>query len=82
LEFQTADRAVERATADYCLCVGVANEPRFQKQQKIDAKYRRRHERRQFAFDAGPHETASSPPAKTGAIGPRAWTTVAGRLPS
>ena len=56
-EFQTADHAVERATADYWLCVGTSNEPWFQKKGKIDAKYRRTgHERRQFAFDAEPHE--------------------------
>jgi hypothetical protein len=51
-EFQTADHAVERATADHSLCVGVAGEPWFQQPDKVEAKYERAgSERRQFSFD-------------------------------
>src|SRR5262245_20341980 len=56
-EFQTADRAVEKAQAGTWLCVGVANEPWFQKLEKIEAKYERgTAELKQFAFDNEPHE--------------------------
>ena len=52
-EFQTADHAVERAKGGYWLCVGVAGEPWFQKQEKIDTKYNHDgDEMKQFVFDS------------------------------
>jgi len=54
-EFQTADRAVERAREGYWLCAGVVGEPWFQKQERIDSRYERsREEVKQFAFDSRP----------------------------
>jgi hypothetical protein len=56
-EFQTADRALEKAREGAWLCVGVANEPWFQTLEKIEAKYERGGaETKQFAFDDKPHE--------------------------
>lgn len=51
-EFQTADRATEKAREGYWLCVGIAGEPWFQHPDKIAAKYTRgAEESRKFAFD-------------------------------
>lgn len=55
-EFHTADHAVERATADHWLCVGVAGEPWFQKREKIESKYERSGSaQRKFSFDTTTH---------------------------
>jgi hypothetical protein len=55
-EYQTADRAVERAREGYWLCAGVAGEPWFQKKERIDARYEPgRREDKKFAFDDRPH---------------------------
>jgi glucosylceramidase len=54
-EFQTADRAKEKARADAWLCVGVAGEPWFQARDKIETKYAADgEETRKFGFDAQP----------------------------
>jgi hypothetical protein len=54
-EFQTADRAIERAREGYWLCVGVAGEPWFQKPERIEARYDRAgEETKQFTFDSQP----------------------------
>ncbi len=56
-EFQTADRAVEKARAGAWLCVGIANEPWFQSLEKIEAKYERGGtEMKKFEFDEAPRE--------------------------
>jgi hypothetical protein len=56
-EFQTADRAVERARAGYWLCVGVAGEPWFQTKERIDKRYTSsRHETKRFTFDSQPRD--------------------------
>ena len=55
-EFQTADHVSERAQEGYWLCVGVAEEPWFQKPEKIEAKYDRGgDEVKQFDFDRQPY---------------------------
>jgi hypothetical protein len=54
-EFQTADRAVEKAKEGYWLCVGVAEEPWLQRFDRIEAKYDPGEEvERQFPFDSKP----------------------------
>jgi hypothetical protein len=54
-EFQTADRAVERAREGYVLCVGVAGEPWFQKAERVEARYDlAKEEAKQFSFDSRP----------------------------
>jgi glucosylceramidase len=54
-EFQTADRAKEKARADAWLCIGIAGEPWFQALDTIEAKYTRDgQETRKFAFDTRP----------------------------
>jgi hypothetical protein len=69
-EFQTADHAVERATSDHWLCVGVADEPWFQKPDRIEAKYERAgSERRKFSFD----DTAREYECFTPREGSRNW---------
>lgn len=56
-EFQTADRAVEKAREGAWLCVGIANEPWFQSPEKIKNKYEQGEaETTQFAFDNKPRE--------------------------
>jgi len=56
-DFQTADRAVETAREGAWLCVGVAGEPWFQSEAKIDAKYDRAEAvTKTFSFDDEPHE--------------------------
>lgn len=54
-EYQTADRAVERAQIGFWLCVGVVEEPWFQTLEAIEAKYIPGEKRlREFAFDDTP----------------------------
>ncbi|MBS0206849.1 MAG: hypothetical protein JSS49_28580 [Planctomycetes bacterium] len=56
-QFQTADRATEVAREGLWLCVGVANEPWFQKPDSIEAKYEPGEVvTKQFAFDDVPHD--------------------------
>jgi len=56
-EFQTADRAIETAREGAWLCVGVAGEPWFQSEAKINAKYDRAESvTKTFDFDDEPHE--------------------------
>jgi hypothetical protein len=54
-EFQTADRAIEQAKEGYWLCVGVAEEPWFQRLEKIEGKYEPAEEvEKRFEFDSRP----------------------------
>ena len=54
-EYQTADYAVEVAREGYWLSVGIAEEPWFQRLEKIEAKYEPGEEvERRFAFDDRP----------------------------
>ncbi len=56
-EFQTLDRAIQRAREGTWLCVGVADEPWFQSLDQIEAKYTRgTTESKQFPFDDKPHD--------------------------
>ena len=56
-KFQTADKAIETAREGAWLCVGVAEEPWFQTEAKIDAKYDRAESiDRAFSFDSESHE--------------------------
>jgi hypothetical protein len=55
-EYVTADHATENAQEGHWLCVGVAEEPWFQKPDKVEAKYDLDGEvEKQFAFDSKPH---------------------------
>jgi hypothetical protein len=54
-EYQTADRAVERAQLGQWLCVGVVEEPWFQSFETIEARYHPgEHMTREFSFDDAP----------------------------
>jgi predicted acylesterase/phospholipase RssA len=53
--FHTAEGTVQRPQAGHWLCVGVAEEPWFQKKEKIDSKYEPAGEQNlQFRFDPRP----------------------------
>jgi hypothetical protein len=65
-EFQTADRAIEKARTGYWLCVGVGGEPWFQSLEKIEGKYERAgEETKRFGFDAQPQKYRVFKPKST-----------------
>ena len=65
-EFQTADRAIEKAQIGYWLCVGIVEEPWFQAQEAIEDKYRPGETiERQFAFDDAPRSYQQFTPRKS-----------------
>jgi hypothetical protein len=52
-EFQTADHVKEIAKEGYWLCVGVADEPWFQRPERVEAKYTAAgDDNKKFAFDS------------------------------
>jgi hypothetical protein len=55
-EFQTADQAIERGQEGFVLCVGVAGEPWFQREDKVKTRYELvGMEETKFSFDRESH---------------------------